>query len=58
MRELNVNEIKEVNGGNPLVVAIVVVKVGQQLLKVAKNKKVQETVGIAVGVVVGWFVTD
>lgn len=58
MRELNVNEINEVSGGNPVVVAIVAVKVGQQAVKLAKNKKVQEAVGVAIGVVAGWFATD
>mgnify|MGYP000288916176 CR=1 FL=1 len=59
MRELNVNEIQEVNGGLlPVGAAIVIVRVGQVAAKVAKNKKVQEAAGIAVGTVVGWFVTD
>ena len=55
MRELSVNEIKEVNGGNPVVVAIVAVKVGQKIARVAKNKKVQAAVAGAVGAVIGWF---
>ena len=36
MRELNVNEIKDVNGGNPVVVAIVAVKVGKILAPAVK----------------------
>ena len=36
MRELNVSEMEEVNGGNPVVVAIVVVKVGQKLAPAVK----------------------
>jgi hypothetical protein len=36
MRELNVNEMEEVNGGNLVVVAIVVVKVAQKLAPALK----------------------
>ncbi|MCF6457646.1 hypothetical protein [Pseudoalteromonas sp. MMG024] len=55
MRELNSNEMQEVNGGNPVVVAIVAVKVGQQAIKLAKNKQVQTAVAGAIGAVAGWF---
>jgi hypothetical protein len=36
MRELKVNEIQEVNGGHPVIVAIVVVKVAQKLAPAAR----------------------
>ena len=59
MRELNVNELQEVSGGPlPVGAALIVVQVGRVAAKAAKNKKVQETVGIAVGTVVGWFISD
>lgn len=55
MRELNVNEIEEVNGGNPVIAAIVAIQVGKLLVKAAKSKKVQAVVASAIGGVVGWF---
>lgn len=58
MRELNVNEVEDVNGGVPLPVVLVAVRLGQLAVRAAKNKKVQDTVGIAVGAVAGWFATD
>ncbi|GLX81705.1 class IIb bacteriocin, lactobin A/cerein 7B family [Thalassotalea eurytherma] len=59
MRELSINEVKEVNGGVlPVAAVILIVRAGQLATKVAKNKKVQEAAGIAIGAVASWFVQD
>jgi len=60
MRELNVNEIQDVNGGffiNPITVMIAV-RVGGMAVRAARSRAVQEAVGVTVGAVAGWFVTD
>lgn len=59
MRELSINEVQEVNGGAlPVGTAILVVRAGQMAVKAAKNKKVREAVGVAVGAVAAWFAND
>ena len=60
MRELNVNEIEDVNGGiiiNPITVMIAV-RVGGMAVKAAKSKQFRQAVGVAVGTVAGWFLTE